>query len=364
MTFSKSPLFVSSTLFLLLLGSALSGFGNLIIYVFFLMASVFYLLTGDSRDKMPKSLLPLAFCLFLYVVYSSFFALDIVTHVLYSSLYISCFLTTLFAFRFPQQAVFLLVCFAFALSALALTGLFYPGGVVRFFIDSGIDTNYAGYFLVAGIFSLLKYRFYRPGLNKIMVSVLFISGMFFDSRSFVLVCFFMFFLMYWEKLRYGRSILVVGLLGVIYALFSFINENPVIVSAIISALNFDLDLSGVVADKRRLELFATGIQAVKEFFPFGTGMGPGNYKAAIMASEIEVSPSLRLGYPHNYYISAVAQAGVAGVLLVTYLTVMSIQGRRAFPVIAALVLGLAFNEYIGISALWIFIGVYLNERAI
>lgn len=364
MTYSKSPLFVSSTFFILLLGSAISGFGNLVIYVFFLIAALFYLLTGDSRYKIHKSLLPLAFCLFLYVVYSSFFASDIFTHAIYSLLYISCFLTTLFAFRFPQRAIFLLVCFAFALSALAFTGLFYPGGVVSFFINSGIDTNYAGYFLVAGIFSLLKYRLYRPVLNKVLVSVIFVSGIFFGSRSFVLVCFFTLFLLYWEKLRYGRSILVMGLLVGIYALYSFLNQNPVILSAIISALNFDLDLSGVEEDRRRLELFATGIQAVKEFFPFGTGMGPGNYQDAIMASEIGVSPSLRLGYPHNYYISAVAQAGVAGLLLVTYLIVISIQSLRTFPVIAGLALGLAFNEYIGISVLWIFIGLYLNERAI
>lgn len=363
MLLSRSPLFISSVLFLWLLTSALSGFGNLIIYIFFLMASVFYLLKSGVPTKIPKSLMPLALCLFLYVAYAGFFASDIVTHGIYSLLYFSCFLTTWFSYRFPQQAIFLLVCFAFALSALVFTGLFFGPGVVSFFIDSGIDPNYSSYFLVAGIFALMRFKLFRPGLNKMLISVLFISGILFESRSFILISSFMLFLICWERLRYGRFILVAGLLVLAYLLFYFLNKNPAIMSAIISALNFDLDLSGMIGDRRRLELFATGLQVVKEFFPFGTGIGPGNYKAAVMASEIEVSTSLRLGYPHNYFISAIAQGGFSGVILVTYLVLISIQSRRDFPVIAALLLGLAFNEYIGISVLWIFIGVYLNERA-
>jgi hypothetical protein len=363
-TFSKSPLFVSSTLFLLLLGSTLSGFGNLIIYVFFLMASVFYLLTGGSRYKIPKCLLPLAFYLFLYIVYSSFFALDIVTHVTYSSLYISCFLTTLFAFRFPQQAVFLLVCFAFALSALVLTGLFYPGSVIKFFIDNGIDPNYTGYFLVAGIFALSRFPVYNPRVSRLLILIILMAGLFLQSRSFILLIFVLGFLTFWERALSGsgKVILVILVLPVAYFFVNLLMETQYLFTALTSMVRGEVELGDLIADRRRIELFATGIRAVNEFFPFGTGMGPENYKAAVLDAGLVTSSTLRLGYPHNYFISGIAQAGFAGVIFIAYLFKIGISARKDFPVIGALLIGLAFNEYIGISVLWIYFGLYFNER--
>ena len=363
MIISRSPILAISFIFALLLVSALSKVGNVIVYCYFLVISLWYILTGGSVRLFPKKLMPLAVCLVFYVIYSSFFSADLLTHLVYSCLYFSCFLTMLFAYRFPEEAVFFVVCFAIALSGLVLTGALLGQSPVRFFIDAGFDTNYSGYFLVGGIFALARFKIFSARLSRLLILMVLVAGLSLVSRSFILLIFVLGVLTVWEKTRSGKFFLSLLILPLAYYLNNFIAGNQDLFMALASAISGEANLGDLIGDRRRIELFATGISAVKEFFPFGTGMGPGNYKAAVLDAGLVTSGTLRLGYPHNFFISGVAQAGVAGVILIAYLVKISISARRDFPVIGALVIGLAFNEYIGISVLWIYLGLYFNERS-
>lgn len=362
MIFSRSPILLTSLIFALLLVSALSKVGNVVIYVYFLAISLWYLLTKSSVRVFPKKLMPLAVCLLFYTIYSSFFSADLLSHLVYSCLYLSCFLTMLFAYRFPEKAIFFLVCFALGLSGLVWTSILLGQGTVRFFIDAGFDTNYSGYFLIGGIFALARYRIYSVRLSKLLILMMLTAGLLMASRTFVLLIFVLCFLAVWERVRYGKFFLGILVLSVAYFFVNLLAENQALFVALTAAVTGEVELGSLVEDRRRIELFATGISAIKEFFPFGTGMGPANYKAAVLDAGLVTSSTLRLGYPHNYFISGIAQAGFAGVILIAYLVKIGISARKDFSVIGALLIGLAFNEYIAISVLWIYFGLYFNER--
>lgn len=362
MIISRSPILATSLIFALLLFSALSKVGNIIVYGFFLVVPLWYLLTGIRVWDFPKKLMPLAVCLLFFVIYSSFFSANLLTHLIYSCLYCSCLLTTLFAYRFPEQAVLLMVYLAIALSGLVWTAILVGQDVVRFFINAGFDTNYSGYILVAGIFALSRFTVYRASVSRLLILMMLIAGLLLVSRSFILLMVCLCFLTVWEKARYGKFFLGILVLSVAYFLINLLAENQALFLALTAAVTGEVELGGLVEDRRRIELFATGIRAVMEFFPFGTGMGPENYKAAVLDAGLVTSSTLRLGYPHNYFISGIAQAGIAGVIFIAYLVKIGISARKDFPVIGALLIGLAFNEYIGITVLWIYFGLYFNEH--
>jgi hypothetical protein len=347
--------------FVILLIGMFLGLGGHLIYIICLCIVLLHLLHSPLRFYVPMALAPLLVVIVVLISFSFWFATSIVSNSVYSMLYVSSLLTVLFAYRFPRKSLHLIFFASCAFSGLIILGVILDGTATHFLIAHGIDTNFVGFFLVSGVFVIMKYPLCSLRMKKLLFVLFVLCGVLLMSRMVILMFGFLFATIYWDKSRFSKLTIISLGLVVLYLVINFLIERPILVEALISALSGDVNIIGLDSDSRRVGLFATGISYVAESFPWGSGMGPFNYTTGVRSEGLASSVNFRLGYPHNYYISIVAQAGLAGVIFIIYLLRTCYRALGRFPIITTICIGLAFNEFIGVPVLWLFIGLYLNE---
>lgn len=338
--------------------------GNNILYITGLCITLIYLLNSSLNFYFPKALVPLLVIIGALSLFSFGFAASKATSIIYSLMYVSSLLTVLFSYRFPEKSIYIILFLSCAFSGLVVVGFWVEGSAPNFLISRGIDTNFVGFFIISGLFVIMKYTVCSLRMKKFLFILFLMSGILLSSRMVVLMFCFLGTAVYWNKSWVLRVAIVSLSVGGLYFAIGFFAENSILVESVISALFGDFNISGLDADKRRVGLLATGVSYVAEAFPGGSGLGPLNYKLAVISEGLAPAGSFRLGYPHNYFISIVAQVGFVGVIFLIYLLRICYFGLRSFPIIAIICCGLAFNEFIGVHVLWLFIGLYFNETVL
>ena len=349
-------------IFAILVIGTILGLGTNVIYMIYLSMVLLFLLQSSRVFYFPKALSPLAFMILTLIMVSYWFCTSVAVNTIYSMLYLSSLLTVLFAYRFPLQSVHMILWTSFALSGLIAVGFVQGGPVANFLISLGIDSNFTAYFLVSGIFVLLKYNLTSKRVRNCLVILMISCGVLLMSRSFLLMLGILFIAIYWDKSRIIKVTIASICLAGVYLLNIFVAENPLLLDAIYSALIGELNFDDLVEDKRRVGLLATAVGYIIQVFPNGSGLGPPNYLAAILSEGLSPSESFRLGYAHNYYISIVAQVGLMGFFFLLYLLRIAYSSLYLYPIIATICVGLVFNEFIGVPVLWLFIGLYFNAN--
>jgi len=349
-------------IFAILVIGTILGLGTNVIYMIYLSMVLLFLLQSSRVFYFPKALSPLAFMILTLIMVSYWFCTSVAVNTIYSMLYLSSLLTVLFAYRFPLQSVHMILWTSCALSGLIAVGFVQGGPVANFLISLGIDSNFTAYFLVSGIFVLLKYNLTSKRVRNCLVILMISCGVLLMSRSFLLMLGILFIAIYWDKSRIIKVTIASICLAGVYLLNIFVAENPLLLDAIYSALIGELNFDDLVEDKRRVGLLATAVGYIIQVFPNGSGLGPPNYLAAILSEGLSPSESFRLGYAHNYYISIVAQVGLMGFFFLLYLLRIAYSSLYLYPIIATICVGLVFNEFIGVPVLWLFIGLYFNAN--
>jgi len=337
------------------------GIGNDGFYVAFFLSSIYFLVKYNLITKIPIKIIPLLTLVIVLIAYSSIFASIINHQLIYSGLYLGLILITFFAYYFNYKAMILILSSSYGLSAIIISSYLFGFSVVDVFISMGFDPNFCSYFLISSIFLLFYVETGNKRFKTFTIFLFILCGLLLQSRSFILLLVCMLGVIFWNKNIIVKFIILIGIVIGIFITVGFFNQNPLILQALGTTLEGAPDIDGMIKDRRRIGLLSTGLIAIFENFPYGTGLGPRNYALAVIDMGIQPPSYIRLGYPHNYFISILAQAGIAGLFFLLYLIFLAISSVRSFPVIIILLMGIFFNEYIGLPALWCFIGMYLSN---
>ena len=104
----------------------------------------------------------------------------------------------------------------------------------------------------------------------------------------------------------------------------------------------------------------TSFNLIKYTFPFGTGMGLGNYLNYLnMYSSDFLNYTDHLGRAHNYYISFLAEAGVFffGLTYFIFKPLFLNSNIILKSFYFSLLIGIATNEYITSPFFWLLLGL-------
>lgn len=327
------------------------GLGNTSVYLLFLLAILYNFLKSSNKILVPTASVVLLFPLLLFLGVSFFYSENINIYLTYAALYLFIFCVIIWAYNEPYYALSLILSIAFSLSIVVIFAHFFSVSAPWFLVHSGLDPNFSGYLLVSAIYILLRLE-KKQFLTIASVLLFVISGYFLESRSFWVVLSVVFFMLYGGRYKYIIAIFILTILS-----FIFYHKLLGIFSAILDpGLIYDL-----TEDHRRVFVLATGLEFIMEAFPLGSGIGPENYIAALERYNLEDPNGFKLGYPHNYFISVIAQGGIGAIPWALVLIYLALSSLSKEPIIAALFLALIFNEYIGLPALWVFIGIYLID---
>lgn len=351
--------FLLFSLFLFIGG--IVGLGNNAIYIIFLFYSLYYLIKSKQLFNIPLKAFPIISLVLTLILFSSFYFSIASVQITYSLLYLASLLTLLFAYRFNELAINLILTCSYAISIyIFIAWVFYPSHM-DLLISQNFDTNFLSYFILSGIFSLSITNTINEKFKNYSYCLFLFSGILLESRSFIFLSAILFGLLFWRKNIFYKIFVLSGIIIFISIIMGFFNQNSAIMSALITAFEGAPNLDNLYQDRRRVGLISTGILYISENFPNGTGLGPENYNLGIIQAGLQPPSYIRIGYPHNYYISIIAQAGLAGLIFIIYLLFLGIKSLKSYPIIMLILVAVALNEYIGIPALWSYIGIYLRN---
>ena len=115
--------FLLFSLFLFIGG--IVGLGNNAIYIIFLFYSLYYLIKSKQLFKIPLKAFTIISLVLTLILFSSFYFSIASVQITYSLLYLASLLTLLFAYRFNELAINLILTCSYAIS-IYLYGSFIP----------------------------------------------------------------------------------------------------------------------------------------------------------------------------------------------------------------------------------------------